>query len=422
MPRDAPAGFATDIHANFGLVSSRTHQFLSAPRSAIERPSVSPLKSAFEWINSRFSDLLTWGIVAGTFAAGYVAFIRHWPSFFPDSRYYLAMAFWFGGDSQELARERLVEFAKPFHVAIPNLDLLFGWGLVQPRVVLPAIATPFVKVFGPYGLTLTTGLITVVLTIALTTLLIRKYGNLVAVAVMLLINGSTFLMWINGGMLTESLSAVWTVIVLILGWRYIKNPRWILLVGLVLVTALSAFTRQATLIDAGALVMAWLLGTIVHRRNSPWLFPAIAVTASSLACQVIQTLIFSPFSQLDQFIKQSGADTLGGALLAIPTKVRFILTTDFRNFMLTDHALMFIVILSVVSMVIFWRREESHLLFGAILAVALYNITNGTPTTFRYAVPGLVFYVLSLALLFSRTAPKVRDVTRKVISETPTDA
>lgn len=386
---------------------------------------MSLLTTTRAWVTERFATILTWAIVAGTFAAGYLAFIRNWPSFFPDSRYYLAMAFWFGGDSQQVARDRLVEFATPFDIMIPDLDLLFGWGLVQPRVVLPALATPFVKVFGPYGLTITTFLITATLTVLLTWVLMRRYGNTAAVAAMLLINGSTFLMWINGGMLTESLSAVWTLLAVLAAWKYVKNPQLWLLFAMAGVTALSAFTRQATLINAGAFVLAWLLGSIIQRRNSPWMWPAIVVTGTSLACQLLQTILYSPFSQLDQFITQSGADSLGGALLAIPNKVLYILTTDFNNFMLTDHALMILVLISVAGMVLFWKREESHLLFGAILGVALYNITNGTPTTFRYAVPGLVFYVFVVAMVFSATASIIsrpRQDSALASPETPTAA
>src|SRR5674476_721 len=54
----------------------------------------------------------------------------------------------------------------------------------------------------------------------------------------------------------------------------------------------------------------------------------------------------------------------------------------------SDHALLILVMLSILSMVIFWRRAESHLLRGAIAGITLYNVTNGTPTGFRYAMPG----------------------------------
>ena len=45
---------------------------------------------------------------------------------------------------------------------------------------------------------------------------------------------------------------------------------------------------------------------------------------------------------------------------------------------------------------------ESQLLLGAILGIALYNVTNGTPTGFRYSMPGLAFFAVSAALLIAR--------------------
>jgi hypothetical protein len=57
-----------------------------------------------------------------------------------------------------------------------------------------------------------------------------------------------------------------------------------------------------------------------------------------------------------------------------------------------------------VGIVLFWRRSEAHLLVGAILAISVYNITNGTPTAFRYAIPGLVFYVAMVGLVIRATA------------------
>jgi hypothetical protein len=38
-----------------------------------------------------------------------------------------------------------------------------------------------------------------------------------------------------------------------------------------------------------------------------------------------------------------------------------------------------------------------------MIAVALYNITNGSATGFRYALPGLVFYLLVVAKVFQAT-------------------
>ena len=61
---------------------------------------------------------------------------------------------------------------------------------------------------------------------------------------------------------------------------------------------------------------------------------------------------------------------------------------------------------------VFWRRTESHLLLGAILAIALYNVTNGNATDFRYALPGFVFSAMSIGLLFSRINSSVSSTPR----------
>ncbi|MFF2493079.1 hypothetical protein [Agromyces sp. NPDC058064] len=359
------------------------------------------------YVRARSGAILTWAIVAATFLITYVTFIRWYRFFFPDSRYYLAMAYLFGGADPETARDLTVDFADPRGIPVPPVDDLFGWGLVQPRVVYPVLSVPFVKLFGAHGLAVVPLLAAVALTILLTLILMRRYGNVVAVATMLLVNGSLFLMSFHTGMLTESLSGLFAVLALIAAWRWLERPTPWLLVAMGAATAASAFTRQATLIMAGAFVMAWLLGSLVGRRNSPWMWPAIVVGGTAVGCQVLQSLIFPSFSQLDQFLKQAGAETLGEAILRVPAMLLHILASDAAAMMRADRTLLFLIGLAVASMILFWRRTESHLLLGAILGIALYNVTNGTPTQFRYATPGLVFYVLAAAVIIAHTADRV---------------
>lgn len=363
-----------------------------------------PPAAPFDWVRSRSSDILTWSIVLGSFIVGYVAYLLRQPFLYPDSRYYLAMAYWFGGESQESARDLTVEFGEHYNMPIPHIDTLFGWGLVQPRVVLPALAALPVKLFGPFGLAGTVLVIFVALTIALTLVLRRRFGNGVAVTIMLLINSSHFLMMFNGGMLTESLSALWTVATLVVAWWWMQKRQWWMLVLLALTVVGAAFTRQATFIVAGAFVIAWLLGSALRRGWNDWTIPALVVALTSVACQLLQSWIFPSFSQLDQFMKKTGTDSLGGAILEIPRMTANILTNDVRTFLYQDVTLLVLIILAVVGAVIFFRRTESHLLIGAILGVALYNVTNGTPTQFRYAVPGLIFYALAAAMVIHRVA------------------
>ena len=43
---------------------------------------------------------------------------------------------------------------------------------------------------------------------------------------------------------------------------------------------------------------------------------------------------------------------------------------------------------------------------GAILGVAVYNITNGTPTSFRYSMPGIVFFAMAVGALVAQALPQ----------------
>jgi hypothetical protein len=367
------------------------------------------IQSTYAWLGRYRPDILVWLIVAVTSVLAYLSYVRNLGLFYYDSRYYMAFSFWFSGDTQQVARDRTAEFASMYNIPMPDAATTFGWGLVQPRVVLPFLSAPFMNLFGPYGLAVIPAVATIVFTILLTIVMKRRYGNVAAVATVVLMNASLRIVVLTTGMLTESLSAVWSLVALMLTWRYIRTRRWWLLVLIGLVTLLSGFTRQATLIMAGAFAMAWLLGMLVSRRwRSPWMWPAIVVGATTVITQVVQTLVW-PFSQTDQFLRITGSSTLTEALSHVPGLAKLLLFTDLKTFMATDKPLLFILFLSVAGMVIFWRRAESHLLFGAILAIAVYNITNGTATGFRYAIPGLAFFMLSVALVLAATAKRLRS-------------
>ncbi|WP_439591547.1 hypothetical protein [Microbacterium sp.] len=370
-----------------------------------------PLRSRIRnRLDTHGGALLSWAIIATSFVIGYLRVLRTQPIYTPDSAFYLAKALWFSGMSREDARNAVIEFGAAYtSKGVAPLEQLFDWGLVQPRVVLSALAAPFVAIWGPIGLAVTTALLTVGLTIAASLLLMRRYGNLPAVAVMLLVHTSTYIMWFDAAMLTESLSALLSVGMLAAGWAYIRRRRTWLLVALFTLVALAAFTRQATLIPAGAFVMAWLLGMLVNRSwRSEWMWPAVVLGGGSVGLQLLQMLVFAPFSQTDQFLSQTGSDSLGGAILAIPGVARRILSEDVRAFLANDPSVLVLIVLALAGIVLFWKRSESHLLVGALLGLALYNITNGTATAFRYALPGLVFYLVSAALVLRRTGDVVR--------------
>lgn len=365
---------------------------------------------------------LDYVVLTVVFVAGYLAASSVSVRFAPDSRYYYAMALWFGGHSQDDAQQIVAELSEARGYPAVGTDQLFGWGLVQPRVVLPALAALFVRLFGASGLSLTTGIITIVLILVVHRMLLRRYGRLPALAAVVLVMASPLVMYYNTAMLTESLSALWGALALAVAWRYQRDPRRRWLVVLAVVTALSAFTRQATFIVAAAFIVAWLIALVVKRADRRWGWPALVVAVTAVGLQVLQTLVFPSFSQGDQFLRATGTDSLGAAILASPGLLVSIVRTDITRFLDGDVALLVFILLALVSMVAHWRRSESHLLFGAMLGVALYNVTNGTPTSFRYAMPGLIFYLISVALLASGLGPRSRDPQPAVATGTPTVA
>ena len=272
--------------------------------------------------------------------------------------------------------------------------------------------------FGPNGLAVTTFLISLALMIVLTLILMRRFGHVTTVAVMLMVNTSAYLVFYNGAMLTESLSALLTALTLIAAWRYIRDARGWLLIVMAGLTVTSAFTRQSTLVVAGAFLGAWLFGMLVTRSwRNVWMWPAVVVVSASLGSQLLQALLFPSFSQADQFLRATGTDSLGEAILAIPRMALKILSTDLYNYLAGDPILLVFILISLAGIVLFWRRSEAHLLVGAILAIALYNITNGTPTAFRYAIPGLVFYVAMVGLVIHATARLQRGTNEVDLAE-----
>jgi hypothetical protein len=378
------------------------------------------LRLADRWEQARSGVLLA-TVVVSTFAVTYGSVATYKPLFAPDSSYYAAMSMRFGGSGKQEAVRQVIEMRHLSGWPTPStlVDRLFSWGLVQPRVVYPALSMPFVKIWGIEGLAVVPALALAALIGVLTWMLYRRSGRLAALATVVLIMCSPRIMFYGAAMLTESLSALWGALTLWAAWQYQRRHDWRPVAWMIALTVVSGFTRQATLIPAGAFVTAWLVAVLLRRRPNTWGVPALAVGVTSVAVQLIQSLIFPSFSQLAQFELKTGAHSLGGALWNSPKLAARILQHDLVLIAQTDFALLVLITLSTVSMVIFWRRAESHLLLGAFLGITLYNVTNGTPTGFRYAMPGLVFYAVSAALLIGLAGRGRESVP---VPGTPTDA
>lgn len=382
----------------------------TSPESAPESERPAALSRVRGWLARRRHWLFTTAVVGSGFAASYTSVLQNQALYAPDTRYYAAMALRFGGADKQSAAEQVTRYTDASGWVTPSVDQLFGWGLVQPRVVYPALSVPFVKLFGIDGMAVVPALAMAALVVLLTVTLRARYGWAAALGVVLLVVASPQLMFYGSAMLTESLTAVWCALLLIAVWRYQRSPRPLLIGAMVGLTTVMAFTRQSTLIPAAALAVAWIGAAILRDHPRRWAMPAVTVVATTVVAQVAQTLVFPTFSQLNQFLIKTGTKNLREALMASPRLAWKILNADATFLMHYDHALLILIVLSIVAVCVLWRHSESHLLIGAFLGVTVYNVTNGTPTVFRYAMPGLVFYAIAVGALVSRAAHAERTI------------
>ena len=326
--------------------------------------------------------------------------------FVPDSRYYAAMAFRYTGLTQEEAREATIPSNDEQGWDTPPVESLFGWGLVQPRVVYPALSAPFVLVFGMQGMLVVPILSMLFVVFVAYRVLLDRYGPGPALAVTVLLLGSHFVFYWGTAMLTEGpAAAIGTGVFLTLPiWR--EPRKWDLLIctGLILVLA---FTRQAAVIPGGAILVAALGHSISSRKLwNRWSLFALSSVVTVVGAQLLQRNRWPTFSiSTHYFTRVAEVDNMTDAILAVPSVLKNIFILDLNQYMARDQAFLLLFALAIASFAVLWNKTEAHLLAGAFAATLLLNVLNGTPTAFRYAMPGLIFYLVAAAAVIGRMAP-----------------
>jgi hypothetical protein len=360
--------------------------------------------------------LATYGIITLLFVASAYATLINWPHFAQDSRYYYAMALHFGGHSEVESRALLETLMTQLgvHGEVPDVSKLFHWGLVEPRVLLPLLAVPFVAIAGYKGFLLLQVLLTYALVVLLFRFVSKSYGRAAAFVVALLYVASHYIMYFSMSLLTEPLTMLLTLLLLFAARSYLTFGRSRTLLWVGGVVLLLAFTRQATFVAALAFVCAWLGALILRHNSKKWGMLALVVGGVALVVQVLQSILF-PFSQLNEFLKATKSSNLFEAILNSPALAIHIFSKDFQTLMKGDLVLVAIILLSFASVFLFWRRPESHLAIGAFAGAVLYNVTNGTTTQFRYSLPALDFYLLVIAVLVASFS--ARDKTSEITFE-----
>jgi putative flippase GtrA len=349
-----------------------------------------------------------WSVLGLVFLAMATAVFltRVWQT--PDGMYYYARALRLTGLSEVDAYAEIARVGDPLGYRYAVFDMMFHYDLVLPRVVGPALAAPFVALFGHVGMLVPTVAGTAVFFGGTAWFLALRYGRGVALAVTVL--AMTCVTWFFFSIVTqpEGLAALWfagALLAAVCHRRSRAARRWPWLALAAGLTVLFAFTRQAQLIPAGALFMAWLGEWMRSRRAwNSWAAPAAVIGGTAAATQVFQMAVFAGFSQEGQFLTATGADDMTGALAGVPRLVRRFLAKDLARLLNDDQAMLVFCLLVVVALVVCWRRVEAHLCFGALAGGLIYNIANGSSTTLRYFQPGWICWVLVVAALFGVAA------------------
>jgi hypothetical protein len=347
-----------------------------------------------------------------------------------DSRLYLAWSYRYLGYSQAESAHRTHDFLVNMDGVRPCDTLCWPAGyehgffsgangaVVGARPLYPLLSSPFVGLFGPYGM-LVVPVVSFGVAIALMALLAhrlwgRHWGLLAGL--LLLIPGTVSRFAVYA--MTEALAVVLTLAcVLFLPLARVPKRRDLLWFGVTLVLGLCV--RQFGIALTAGVVLAWLVVAARERRwaNVWWRFAlvAVGVTAATLAAQSVVTRIWFGGAALDLSgrYQQLTCHALHHCGIAsLPWGLRYIARADYGT-LRGDLALLAIVVLAVVA--VLWRRrsELTALTAGAALATVVLNLLVVWPSYYRYFVPIQPLVLLAgLALVADFAARPRRSPSR----------
>jgi len=344
---------------------------------------------------ARRAPLAYWLVIGGSFAFQLVTTIWHSSLFVPDSRHYWAQALRFGGLPRDQIIEVLCGPLQPFGCL--SAERLLDWDLVRPRFVYPALATPFVKLWGQIGL----GVVSIGAAAAFCAVVgwyfARRFGRSIALVTMALGMASSSWFFFLVMMATESLSCLWSALMLVTAWQYARLPARRHLFWLAALVVLAAFTRQAVLVPAfafgAALVGQWI---VARRWRTSFTAPGLVVAGLGLVLQVLQIVLWPNVGQAGV---AHGTDTdLGGWLRQFLATTWRVTSAEVGRIAAGDQALLALGLLTLVAAALRLRQIEAQLAIGGLAAGWLYLAVNASASTsLRYFEPALVFMLAAVA-------------------------
>jgi hypothetical protein len=391
---------------------------------------VGPWGRVEAFFRRRGGGLLYWVVVCALFWISWKRVVETTKIASPDSIHYYGQALVFSGVSRpEAFRQSTALFdGWGWPGLVKSVEELLDWDLVRPRVAFPLLASPLVGAWdwaGMVALALALGAAFYAVTAAA---LLRRHGLVPALGAVLAVFGCQAWFFFAVTPLTEGLSALLLALALGCAWAYRRAapsragaaggggpdrpgrfgsrlPRWLWLLGAGLLMLVFAFSRQAQLVPAGALLAAWAGEWIRSGRpRNSWSAPAAVIVGVSAATQVYQLIVY-PLAELDQFRLRQSGETTWEALLALPRRFLGVTAFDIKYSLGKDPGLVFAMVLLVAAVIVAWRRVEVQMALGAALAGLVYHAVNGSDhLEFRYLEPGFFVYALAVGALLAHLA------------------
>jgi len=345
----------------------------------------------------RHASTWYWLTLAGAYGLLALTVARTYPLFVPDSKHYYAQALRFGGMSRADLTDAVAAASGHWFSA----EYLIDWDLVRPRVVYPLIATPAVKLWGTAGLIATAVVASVAFYSVAAWWLARRFGRPLALPVMILALGCCLWLYFSMAAITESLTCLWAALMVVVTWRYMKDPAigWLAcLAGLVLI---SAFTRQAILVPAAGFGLA-LFGQRLARgtwRNR-FTGPGLVVGGFGLLVQAAQLVIWPNVSQTGA-LAESG-NGIGALVKSVAKMTWVVVMTEPARSLRYHLPLLVVVLVCLMALLRHWRAIEAQVALGGLFGGLVYTVVNGTLVTdARYFQPAFIFMLTTVGAYFA---------------------
>jgi hypothetical protein len=396
------------------------------------------------------APLRGWALLGGVYLVAMVLNVWRVWHFGPDTRFYLAWAYRFGGLSEVEAGRRSYEFFNSFDWFAPfcwnacdtsDPSITYSWlfrgeegGLFAQRVLYPLLSAPFVRLFGPDGLLVVPVIAYTACVILVVVLASRLYGPRWAVvaglATVVPISITAFGLYAYTEALAMALLMA-CVVMLPLGRRVMPSRRDLIIFGALLVAF--AFTRQFHMVLVLGILCVWLGVTLRERgwRHEWTPFAAVGLGVSVIVYGV-QTLMSPGYGVVKPFLEVSGAGTVAGIPGVLPGVIGRIVAGEVDTAG-RDFGLVLVAVLGAAGLVRAWRSDLARLTAGILVGTFALELITALPSNNRYwalSVPLLALlttgFLSSLFVDRPSPDPAVRETTGDRVRDphepTPTKA